>query len=387
VQFIRKEESTCLTNRPSTIVARRIALICVSLRGGGTERIVTRLANHLSARWEVSIVTLAHSRPFYVIDKSVRLYTPPETERQKIKLTRLLLQLKHAFRSLSAQKPDACLIFGEDIATPMAFIARAAGIGNIVIFPRGTPSRSLKGSNGRLNRFGFMLAQRIVVQTEASRHLFLDRFSTIPIEVIPNPIDMPESCPPISARKRWILNVGSIGRKKNQRALIRAFAALDDAEHWKLVFVGDGPERKRLEDMVVDANLQKRVCFVGEQTNVSNWLAQSRVFAFPSLSEGFPNALAEALASGCACLSYDCPTGPADLIEHDVNGLLVPNGDESSFKAGLQRLVKDSCLQVQLGCAARRRIREFAAEKVLQQFDMMLDEIAVGDNAKGSACD
>jgi len=162
---------------------------------------------------------------------------------------------------------------------------------------------------------------------------------------------------------------------KNQKALVRIFARLESNVDWRLILIGDGPERPGLEQKVRELGLEDRIEFLGERKDVLTWLDRARVFAFTSLKEGFPNALSEALAAGCACVSYDCPTGPSDLIQHEVNGLLVPNDDEVIFAQQLERLISDEALQVHLSRQARKDIGRFSEDGVLEQFDRLIAEI------------
>jgi GalNAc-alpha-(1->4)-GalNAc-alpha-(1->3)-diNAcBac-PP-undecaprenol alpha-1,4-N-acetyl-D-galactosaminyltransferase len=190
--------------------------------------------------------------------------------------------------------------------------------------------------------------------------------------VIPNPVEVPSFVSPVLERKKLIVNVGSIGRLKNQEFLIRAFARVKTGEDWELALVGDGPDRPRLEALVQGMALASRVTFLGERKDVSRILSNAQVFAFTSLSEGFPNALAEALANGCACISLDCPTGPAELIQNDRTGFLVPLGDESAYVDKLERLLADNGLRARFSKQGSASVRAFSREKVLWRFERLI---------------
>lgn len=96
---------------------------------------------------------------------------------------------------------------------------------------------------------------------------------------------------------------------------------------WDLSIVGDGPERPLLEDFVLKNNLSKRVTFYGHRKNIQKYLSQASVFVLPSLSEGFPNALIEAMSVPLPCIASDCIAGPGDIIQNEINGILVPPND------------------------------------------------------------
>ena len=352
----------------------RITFVCVSLRGGGTERVVTRLANHLCRSASVSITTIAAEDPFYALNQEIRLAMPEQALRARPRAIRAAGQVSHLYRALRNQRPDCCLIFGEDIAGVAGPIARFCGVRSVLLFLRGTPRRSLSGFNGSLNPLSARLARFTVVQTEQGREILSGRYPKGRMRVIPNPISIPARVTPLAQRERIIVDVGSIGRMKNQRALIRIFARLEGNAEWRLILIGDGPDRSGLEEEVRQLGLEDRIEFLGERKDVPAWLDRARIFAFTSLEEGFPNALAEALAAGCACVSYDCPTGPSDLIQHEGNGLLVPNDDEVRFAQQLERLMSDEALQARLSEQARKDIERFSENRVLGQFDRLIAE-------------
>jgi GalNAc-alpha-(1->4)-GalNAc-alpha-(1->3)-diNAcBac-PP-undecaprenol alpha-1,4-N-acetyl-D-galactosaminyltransferase len=119
--------------------------------------------------------------------------------------------------------------------------------------------------------------------------------------------------------------------------------------------------------------IEAQVDFLGERKDVSKLLKSAQVFAFASLSEGFPNALAEGLANGCACISFDCPTGPAELIRHDINGLLVALGDEQGYEREFSRLLGDAALRSRLSEQARLDMRRFSPNEVIEQFEQLIE--------------
>ena len=351
----------------------RIALICVSLRGGGTERIVSRIANQLCSRHEVAVITLAPMEPFFPLHQDVLVVQPASVAVDAAKPVRVLRQIRHLVASLREISPDLCMVFGEDIAAPVNLFARFVGVRRIWNFFRGRPERSIAGLKGRMTRLTCPLSNRIFVQTMAGKAALSDFYPAGKLTVWPNPIAIPDAVSPPEDREPLIVNIGSIGRLKNQQALVRVFADLEgEAERWKLLFVGDGPDRPALEANSRASTAAPRIRFAGEQKDVAGQLDRASIFAFTSLSEGFPNALAEAMAAGCACISYDCPTGPAELIEHGVNGFLVEMGDEARFAELLQQMIERDDLRAQFSRNARASMRKFHAEQVLRHLEDLI---------------
>ena len=327
------------------------------------------LANRLAARFDVTIVTLANAPVFYELEPEVEVCSPPSQVTGKGVVIKSLLLLAYLVKTIRSSKPRAALIFGEDIGGPLCFISSVLRVPRILVFNRATPRRSLEKRNGLLNPIFYRFADAVVLQTDAARKILKSRYRGCHFEVIPNPIEVPVSVPPLLARERIIVNVGSIGRLKNQDALIRVFAGLHERFDWRLVFVGDGPGRRELENLAQSLGLTEAVNFLGERSDVGEILQSAQVFAFTSLSEGFPNALAEGLAAGCACISYDCPTGPEELIENGRNGLLIEVGDEGAYREGLEALLADASIRERLSTQARKDIRRFETSRILPRFE------------------
>ena len=174
--------------------------------------------------------------------------------------------------------------------------------------------------------------------------------------------------------------------KRTKSALIRAFSRTKSRVHWSLEFIGDGPERVALEKLCDSLRLGNSVHFLGQRNDVDQLLLDSTIFAFTSLTEGFPNALAEALAAGCACISFDCPTGPSELIEHGVNGFLVEPGDEAEYAKLLQQLIGDADLRAKFSRKARKSMKKFEVGLVMQRLEEIIEETIGGGEVQGSRC-
>lgn len=355
----------------------RITLICISLRGGGTERIVSRTANYLSATHDVSIVTLAPNNPFYALDSGVAVIQPEYLKRGPFRLSRIIRQIRHLYSAVRDIRPDLCMVFGEDIAGLASVLTRVARASTVWIFFRGRPDRSIKGIKGRINRVLCRCSQKLFVQTTAAKMELSQYYPPKKLTVWPNPIDIPDVASPARQRERLIANIGLIGRQKNQHALVRIFQNLNATAtgSWNLLFIGDGPDRTDLEARAHNPQGPGKIFFAGEKKEVSSYLDRAAIFAFTSLSEGFPNALAEAMAAGCACISFDCSAGPAELIDHEVNGFLVKAGDEMEYARLLQRLIDEPTLREIFSRNARESIRKFDSTAVLKLMDSMMNEL------------
>src|SRR5690606_32683176 len=113
--------------------------------------------------------------------------------------------------------------------------------------------------------------------------------------------------------------------------------------------LGSGHLKDDLKQQARGLDIEDRVIFLGSITNVDEWLARASIFAFPSISEGFPNALAEAMAAGLPVVSFNCDAGPNEIVVNGLNGFLVPVGNVDMLTDYMKRLVNDPSLRDFLG--------------------------------------
>ena len=150
---------------------------------------------------------------------------------------------------------------------------------------------------------------------------------------------------------RPLIWVGRLDPVKGLKQLLAAVSALPSGLAVKLLLVGDGPLRATLTAHASALGVSDRVGFLGSRNDVPSLLATAEAFVFPSRTEGLPNALLEAMASGLPIVTTDVP-GCRDLISDDRNGLVVPYDDVSALSDAIERVLTDTQLAYRLGNAA-----------------------------------
>ena len=215
----------------------------------------------------------------------------------------------------------------------------------------------------------------LCVHTLARKVVLIPNFAVWPL-----PQQSPYLQPTVrSSWQRILLAVGRLSEQKHFDLLIRAFQRLaSQFPQWHLVILGDGPERSALLTQIEVAKLNHRVSLPGRAGNVGQWYAVADLFAMSSRFEGFPNVLVEAMAHGLPAVSFDCDTGPRDIIRHEVDGLLVANGDLSAFTYALRRLMKDDILRQQFAVKAIESRERFSIEKITGIWENLFEEIRRG---------
>jgi glycosyltransferase involved in cell wall biosynthesis len=226
----------------------------------------------------------------------------------------------------------------------------------------------------------FRFAARILVQCQSYRELY-PAYLRSNIVIIPNPVfpaeRQSEPHKPTNGRFR-ILSVGRLSYQKNYTALINAFAPLSHAfPQWDLILVGEGEEHGDLAKLVAQHGIADRVSFAGTTKSVAESYSGSNLFCLSSRWEGFPNALAEALAHGLPCVGYADCAGVRDLIFHGENGLLATgSGNVDTLRAALQTLMSSDELRAEMGGNAALSVRRYEPSEIFNLWERTLLGVA-----------
>jgi glycogen(starch) synthase len=200
-------------------------------------------------------------------------------------------------------------------------------------------------------------AAAVVANSEGLRQLAAAFEPKLPIEVIPNGVDLGAFS---AGRTRQPgAQLLFVGRVVYQKGLDLLFSALQKVTSpWKLTIVGDGPSAGRLKQQAAQLGIHERIHFAGWQTRdaLAGFLNEADLFVYPSRHEGMPNAVLEAMASGLPVLATRIP-GSEELVVAET-GLLVPSEDISALSAALETLLADGAMRTRMGIAARKRVEE-----------------------------
>lgn len=319
---------------------KNIIFIVPTLGLGGMERVVTELSNHLvQQNYIVSIVTLIKHTVQYAINPKIELiasdidYTGTIFNKLKI-----MLNLRQNLKRFKSPE-NVFLSFGERFNSLSIVACRSLGLKNIFVSDRNNPYANNGYVNDKLRNALYPFAKGIIAQTtEAQKHfhkLNLNKNILVlnnPIKQIQYETDFPKS--------PTILTVGRVDKLKNHEELIDIFMDINDVT-WNLVIVGGGELYDQLKSKIENSPLSQNIFLEGPKSNVDDYLNDAEIFAFTSLSEGFPNVLIEAMSVPLACIAYDCKVGPADIIDNNKNGILIPLRDRELFTSELKRLMND----------------------------------------------
>ena len=194
-----------------------------------------------------------------------------------------------------------------------------------------------------------------------------------------DPRQFPFSLPLPAGQKVSLLCVGRLTPAKGQVLLVQACAQLRDAGiDFHLKFVGEGPDRRRIEAAISDHGLQQHITLTGAltQDGVRSALAKADVFVLPSLAEGIPVVLMEAMSSGVPCISSPV-NGIPELIEHQRTGLLATAGDVDNLAQQLLALAGNAGQRQSMAEAARQKVEQhFNLENNVHQLSRIFCEFS-----------
>lgn len=358
----------------------RIALLVHSLETGGAERVATLLTSQwVKAGHQVTLITLdLASSDEYMPDPRVERIAIGLAKRSAsplVKIAQNLRRLLHLRRALRAAAPNLVVAF-MPVASMLLAIART-GLDNVALGSERVhpPMVPLSALRSRARSLLYARLNGVVAQTDASAQWLRHHTWARHVQVIPNPVIWPleeheprlEPANVQTANRRMVLAAGRLVEQKQFDHLIDAFASLaHERPEWDLVILGEGQLREVLQGEIRRRKMEGRVFLPGRVGNVATWHRAASLFVMSSAFEGFPNALAEAMASGLAVVSYDCPTGPSDLIRHGIDGLLISLNDRHALANAMRTLTGDSDLRARLGTRATEVRERFRIDAVAQ---------------------
>jgi glycosyltransferase involved in cell wall biosynthesis len=218
----------------------------------------------------------------------------------------------------------------------------------------------------------------VVTTTEADAAVYRARMRLpgVPVLAVPNSVPEP-AVPPSDGTARLVAGAGRLVKSKRFDLMIDAFADVAAKEpDWVLRIYGGGPDRERLQGLIEDRELGGQVTLMGARSPIEAEFAQASIVVSASDAESFGMTLVEAMRCGVPVVSTDCPLGPAEIIRHGVDGLLVPVGDGQALAAAMLDLITDDSARRHMGEAARVSARRFDPAPIARTYEELFTTLA-----------
>ncbi|EDM38330.1 wlac protein [Pedobacter sp. BAL39] len=340
----------------------KLVFVIYSLHKGGAERVLSTLSNSFSSRdYEVTIICIDEANPGYPIAADVRVISLMRRADNQHLLNRIryaALTYTRMLRLFRKIQPYCVISFMTSANLWTGICCGMLGIPYIVS-ERTTPDHTINSSGYLLRQLSYRVYRRskAIVLPAKGIEICLKKNRTfsklLNYNIIKNPVyEFKETTEQCVHHKKFILGVGRLSKVKGFDLLITAFSQLK-VNNIDLLILGNGPERNQLEDQISVLGLDGRVFLPGAKDELQDYYAQASLFVLPSRNEGYPNALIEAMAAGCACIAADCEFGPSEIITHENNGLLVPVADTLAMTKAMFEVLFNKGLRHYLGQNAK----------------------------------
>jgi GalNAc-alpha-(1->4)-GalNAc-alpha-(1->3)-diNAcBac-PP-undecaprenol alpha-1,4-N-acetyl-D-galactosaminyltransferase len=365
----------------------KITLVISALSCGGAERVLVLLAQGFITRGhDVTVITLS--------DKTTDFYQLPVgcsrmaleimgnssglVEAVKNNINRIVVVRK----AIQSTTPDIVISFLQitNITTILALRGTKYPLivtehNNIKVFSYGILWDTLR-------RLTYHYSSMVVSVSQGVDRSF-DLLPESKRAVIYNPIvvkddEHTDQLPvEVDSNKNWLVSMGRLTEQKGFDVLLQAFSKIASKyPNWQLLILGKGELLETLEQMRNDLGLSSnQVIFTGALKNPFAVFKKAKLFVMASRHEGFPMAHGEALASGLPVIATDCPSGPSEMIRHDVDGLLVPNQDVTALAGAMESIMSNEQKRQQYAAKAPEVIERLGLNSIIDEWETLSERL------------
>ena len=345
----------------------KIDFIVNSLVAGGAERVLILLANHFDEKGhDVSIITFNEPEVFSANStvKRVRLHGG----RYKNHTIRSIRNLQKLYAK-KENRPDIMMPFMTQTNFIGALVGKIYGI-KVVSAEHNNHLRETNLIGSLARKYMYRISDALTVLTSFDKNYYESK--GVNVHVMPNPCTFEIFKEESRTRKNVILAVGDLNRyyHKGFDNLIPLIAPiLKENKDWILKFVGGGEEgTKLLKELSETHKISNQIIFEGYSTKVGDIMSQSEIYVLSSRTEGLPMVLIEAFSKGMACIAFDCVTGPSEIIDHNVNGLLIEDQNFDAMAEGINTLIKDKELRLRLAEKGANSLERFKIDTIYNKY-------------------
>lgn len=345
-----------------------------TLTTGGAERVVSILATALSECGQsVYVVKYYGSDNEYPVGDSVIQINMFGSDRSAYEDMSYIKKVTTLRSTIKKVQPDYVIPFLFQVALCTDFAVKGLKV-DVFQSMRIDPAMSPKSRILRLIRDHLVYKSKCTFVQNEKQRLYFKPKARRKINIIYNPVskEMFSIKPRYSNEKYTICSAGRLEKQKNIRLLIDSFEAVfAENEGVILNIYGEGSQKSDLEDYISTKQAASRILLKGRSNDIVQVFENSDLFVLSSDFEGMPNALIEAMACGLPCISTDCPTGPAELINDKQNGILVPVRDVEALANALNEMYMNQSSAKDMGIMAQKTIEskcnsELIARQMIQ---------------------
>lgn len=384
---------------------KTVTFIIQNLEGGGAERILINKLKYLNRKIFNIRLFVIDKRGIYFneIPKDVKVSYYNDEEKSSSKsniLQKIISKVSYEFEIFKITKKAIDFSRGSDLVVGYlefqssyvaAMVGRKLGIPTVTWIHIALEKHFPKGiryfKHYLWSNWTYKVVNKVFVVSEEAKFSAISKFpqlrDKIKVQYNPNNIEeilnlSKQSISDFNNSSDYIkiLGIGRLTPQKGFDILIKAQKILKDkGVRSKLVILGEGPDCRKLEELIKELNLQNDVELLGFKSNPYPYLKNADFFVLSSRYEGLPTVLIEALALGKPVISTDCPSGPKEIIEHGVSGILVPVEDPMSIAKAINTLINNVDLTKKLIEQAKIRSKDFSHKLIMPEIEKDFIEI------------
>ncbi|WP_159038630.1 glycosyltransferase [Brumimicrobium mesophilum] len=331
---------------------KNIILVSPKLGIGGIQRALTNIANWFAENdFQVTFISCKNEEVFYDLDKRVEVIVPSKKHPGKGGniVSHYLYIIKFLRKEFKKHSAENIISFG-DTFNPLVLIAGLRLKKKIHISDRTSPDYKFKSYVKILKKNTYPLSTTFIAQTTRAAKWNEEKFGKkLNIKTIPNPARKVQVQD--IGKKNIVLYVGRFAWEKAPDRLIKSFAKLENRQGFKLRMCGDGPLLAKMQQLAIDLKIADEVEFLGRVNNVDFHLSEASIYVLPSVLEGFPNALCEAMSAGLPSICFD--TIPfEDLGIPNEDFLVAEENSKNNLEFCIQKLIDSKEVRTKIGNSA-----------------------------------
>lgn len=352
----------------------------------GGLKVTVNLANELSEKYEIHLLSVFATREvFFELDNNIHYQT---LSNEKLSMTKDFFKAVKLLRSYVIEN-DISILFG--IGITMNAVGVAGTLGLKTKFVSCDHTNSISDNRTRVQKIqryiGAYIASKIITLTEKDKLNYVRRYkiSKDRVSYIYNWIgDVYRNNETYSIESKTILTVGRIHFQKGYDYLSKvAVNVLSKYPDWQWDIYGSGDDsiKEKLVEELKEGGVVAQVNFMGNVRGIENIYPNHGIYVMTSRYEGLPLVLLEAKQYGLPIISFDCPTGPSEIVLDGENGYLIDNFDTEEMSNKISKLIENEKLREYFSKNSMNDTEKFSKEKILKQWIQLIEEMTGGENA------
>lgn len=337
---------------------KKIIFIIASLEGfGGTNRVATLLANGLSPYYGITILSRFCIHNTYSLESRVK-----DVKFGGNNLS-FLWQCK---KYISTEQPNIVIVHTMSKLTPAMLLV---GIRAKAIWSFEHTAYAFHKPVYKIFRKFFyckLKLDKVIVLTESDKKHYQSIVKSV--QLLSNPSPLIVSDYNYDKSSKTIISLGRLVYEKGYDLLIKAWAIVESCHpEWALHIYGEGKDKYKLEKIIVE-NKVKNLILKGFTGDIQSVYDNSAFYVMSSRFEGFGMVLVEAQSRGLPIVSFNCPSGPSEIVHHDIDGYLVENGNVLALAESIIKLIKDDVLRGRMSKRALDSAKAYQIDTIMEKW-------------------